>query len=242
MGGATCQQRPDPKAREQALLHYDIGTEALQGNNDPRAALLEYQKALQLDPDLAVAHNGLGVVYHLSYAEKEKAAYHYQRAIELNPKFSEAHTNLGNLYLDQGRYAEAIPLYEKALSDILYKSPFIAANNLGWCYYKQGQVQQAIDHIRSALIPNPKFCLGHRNLGVIYSETNQPEKALASFADFVKHCPEVPDARYRYARALLASGNADAAKKEFSACAEKARGLPLGLDCQRLLDQLSPTP
>lgn len=182
------------------------------------------------------------MVYHLSYAEKEKAAYHYQRAIELNPRFSEAHTNLGNLYLDQGRYAEAIPLYEKALSDILYKSPFIAANNLGWCYYKQGQVKEAIDHIRSALIPNPKFCLGHRNLGVIYSETNQPEKALASFADFAKHCPEVADARYRYARALLASGDAGGAKKEFSACAEKARGLPLGLDCQRLLDQLSPTP
>jgi tetratricopeptide (TPR) repeat protein len=147
--------------------------------------------------------------------------------------------NLGNVYLDQGRYDEAIPLYEKALSDILYKTPYIAENNLGWCYYKKGEVQLAIDHIKSALVPNPKFCLGHRNLGIIYSETKQPERAEQSFCLYAKHCPDVPDARYRCGRALLSSGDTEGARRELAVCVDKGQDQPLGDDCRRLLEQLA---
>ncbi|MBI5545541.1 MAG: tetratricopeptide repeat protein, partial [Deltaproteobacteria bacterium] len=140
----------------------------------------------------------------------------------------------------QGRFDEAIPLYEKALADILYKTPYIAENNLGWCYYKKGQVQEGIDHIKSALVPNPKFCLGYRNLGIILTETHQAEKAISYFALYAKHCPEVADARYRHGRALLGQGDTAAARRELTACVDKGRGQPVGEDCQRLLDQLSP--
>jgi len=236
--GATCQPVPDSKKTDEALLHYDMGVQALQ-SNDIRMALVEQQKAIELDPACDLAHNALGFLYHLSYGDKDKAIEHYKLALAANPKFSEAMVNLGNVYLDQARYDEAIPLYEKALSDILYKTPYIAENNLGWCYYKKGEVQLAIDHIRSALVPNPKFCLGHRNLGIIYSETKQPEKALQSFAQFAKQCPEVPDARYRHGRALLGAGDQEGARRELGVCVEKARGTQLGDDCQRLLEQLS---
>lgn len=239
LAGATCQTKPDSRSRDQALIHYDMGVQALQ-SDDARTALVEQEKAVELDPELDLAHYALGLLYHVSYGDKEKAIAHYKRALELNPKLSEAYTNLGNVYLDQGRYDEAIPLYEKALSDILYRTPYIAENNLGWCYYKKGQVQQAIDHIKSALVPNPKFCLGHRNLGIIYSETHQTEKATASFTQYARQCPEVADAHYRFGRALLASGNHEGARSELRQCAEKGRGQPLGEDCQRLLDQFSP--
>ena len=236
--GASCQPKPDDKDKEQALLHYDMGVQAYQ-NGDMRGALMEQQAAVKQDPELDLAHNALGLLYHVSYGDKEKAIFHYKRALEINPKFSEAYTNLGNVYQNEGRYDDAIPLYEKALSDILYKTPYVAENNLGWCYYKKGQLQQAIDHIKSALVPNPKFCLGHRNLGTIYSETNQPDKALLAFAQFAKYCPDVPDAHYRYGRALLEQKDTEGARREFGQCVEKAKGQPAGEDCQRLLDQLS---
>lgn len=237
--GATCSPRPDDRTKDQALIHYDMGVHALE-SRDVRTALLELQKAVEFDPELDVAHNALALVYHMSYAEQDKAIRHYRRALEINPKFSEAATNLGNVFLDQGRFDEAIPLYEKALSDILYKTPYIAENNLGWCYYKKGQVQQGVDHIKSALVPNPKFCLGHRNLGVIYSETGQPEKAVASFALYAKNCPDVADAHYRYGRALLGTGDHGGARKALGQCVERAAGQAVGEDCQRLLEQLSP--
>ena len=239
LSAATCQKKPDDeKQKSAALLHYDMGIQAME-NRDTRSALLEEQKALELDPDLDLAHNAIGLLYHVSYGDKDKAIAHYKRALELSPKFSEAATNLGNVYLDQGRYDDAIPLYEKALGDILYKTPYIAENNLGWCYYKKGQVQDAIDHIKSALVPNPKFCLGYRNLGIIYSETNQPEKATSSLGQYAKHCPEVPDAHYRFGRALLTGGDAQGARRELSLCVEKGKGAQVGDDCQRLLEQLA---
>lgn len=237
--GATCSPKPDERTRDQALIHYDMGVHALE-SRDVRTALVELQKAVGFDPDLDLAHNALGLVYHMSYAEQDKAIVHYRRALEINPKFSEAATNLGNVFLDQGRFDEAIPLYEQALSDILYKTPYIAENNLGWCYYKKGQIQQGIDHIKSALVPNPRFCLGHRNLGVIYSETGQVEKAAAAFAAYAKNCPEVADAHYRHGRALLGTGDHAGARKALDGCVEKAAGQPLGEDCQRLREQLSP--
>ena len=39
------------------------------------------------------------------------------KAITLDPKLADAQLQLGNLYSDQGRYSDAIPLYEKALDN-----------------------------------------------------------------------------------------------------------------------------
>jgi len=216
---AGCAHAPDPKAKDQAAIHYDLGVQAL-STCDSRAALTELKRAIELDPDFDRAHHALGLVYHLSFAQFEDAIRHYRRALELSPKFSDAYTNLANVYLDQGAWDEAMPLYEKALSDILYATPFIAENNLGWCYHKKGETKTGIDHIRSALITNPMFCLGHRNLGLIYAETGEPQKALESFAAYAKHCPESPDAHYQYGVALLKTGDNAGARRELTTCAE----------------------
>ncbi|MGI5861762.1 MAG: social motility TPR repeat lipoprotein Tgl [Myxococcales bacterium] len=250
LGGATCSSRPDSKAREQAAIHYDLGVQAMR-TCDARAALKEYQRAVELDPQLDLAHNALALTYHLSFGDVDSAIRHYQEALELNPKFSEAYTNLANAYLAQGRYDEAIPLYEKALGDMLYKTPFIAENNLGWCYYKKGEVQRGIDHIRSAIIANAQFCLGYRNLGIIYGELGEPQKSADNFAQFVKHCPDSADAHFRYGAALLKLQDTEGSRRELQACVErsrepepkeseergcrKAQELSIAEDCQRYL-------
>ena len=252
LGGATCSSRPDSKEREQAAIHYDLGVQAMR-DCDGRAALNEYQKSVALDPGLDLAHNALALTYHLSFNDLATAVVHYRKAIEINPKFSEAYTNLANAYLAQSRFDEAIPLYEKALSDLLYTTPFIAENNLGWCYYKKGEVQRGVDHIRSALIANAQFCLGHRNLGIIFGDLGEPQKSADSFALYVKHCPDSPDAHFRYGAALLKLQDTEGARREFQACAarnaapapqpgeqdakgcRKAQDLNLVDDCQRYL-------
>lgn len=237
MGGATCGPKPDPKVKEQATIHYDLGIQAQQ-SGDVRTALNEYQKALADDPDLDLAHNAIGLLLHVSFAKPDDAIVHYRKAIALNPKFSEAHTNLANVFLDQARYEEAAPLYEKALADMLYKTPYIAENNLGWCHYKRGDTRAGVDHIKSALVVNPRFCLGHRNLGIIYAETGQPEKAAEAYRNYVKHCPDTADARHRLGIALLKLADPAAARREIALCVEKGKEQPIGEECQRLVDLL----
>ncbi len=238
LSGATCSQNRNQRDQEKATIHYDMGVQAF-NSKDSRMALIEFQKAVELDPDFAQAHHALGLTYHLSFNEFDKSIFHYQQALKLDPKFSEVYTNLGNVYLAEERYSEAIPLYEKALSDIVYKTPYIAENSLGWCYYKNGEVQKGIAHIQKAIAANPEFCLGHRNLGLIYTELRQSEKAKDSFRKYAKHCSQTADARYQYGRALLAAGNEGDAKREFESCAGHGRST-IGEDCQRLLGQLTP--
>jgi Tfp pilus assembly protein PilF len=218
---ACAGPRITAKERDQAAIQYDLGVEALRAC-DARTALEHFQQAVKTDPELEVAHAALGLTYHMSFADPLKAIAHYQKALELRPKSPEVSCNFANVYLDLGRYDEAIALYEKALEDVLYKTPFIAENNLGWCLYKKGEVQKGIDHIRTAIAANPGFCLGYRNLGLIYGEMGEPEKSAENFVLYAKNCPSSPDAQFRLGMILLKKGDKAGAKEAFLNCASQA--------------------
>ncbi|MFH1635119.1 MAG: tetratricopeptide repeat protein, partial [Chloroflexota bacterium] len=60
-------------------------------------AIAAYQKAIELDPNYASPHNGLGNVY-VALGRPEEAIAAYQKAIELDPKLAVPHNGLGNVY------------------------------------------------------------------------------------------------------------------------------------------------
>ena len=130
-------RRPDPirglaHARE---LVYD-GWELL--DSDIREAKKCFRQALALDPDIADAYNGLAEIakalgdqmaaerHYLTAYEKAKAALGTEDAkafawwgeLETRPYMRSRH-GLGLLYLEAGRYEQAIALFE----DLLRKNP-----------------------------------------------------------------------------------------------------------------------
>ena len=173
----SCVHVPTDKERQGAEAHYDLGINA-QSNGDVRSALKEFEESLKLDPDFADAHNAIAVLLHLSFDRKDEAEKHYKRALEIRPSFSEARVNLGNLYLDQGRLDEAIALYEQALNDMLYATPYIAEANLGWAYFKKGNSAQALEHLRASVTHNPQFCLGYKDLGLVQDAQGRPRRRV----------------------------------------------------------------
>ena len=233
-----CKHVPTDKEMQGAQIHYDLGVQAQQ--SDPQNAYREFEHALELDPTLVEAHNALGVVYHLAFHRDEEAIAHYQKAIGLRPTFSEAKVNLANVYLDEKRYDEAIALYQQALNDMLYPTPYIAQSNLGWALYQKGDAMRAIDNIKAALTTNPKFCLGYRNLGTIYSDRGATEEACKQLGKYREHCPDVADAHFREGVCLAKLGQPAAAKASFQACVSKATVDALKEDCARLDQQLAP--
>ncbi len=58
--------------------------------------------------------NELGNLY-FSTGVQDKAIHAYLRAIELDPDCAQSYGNLATIYTRQGRFAEAIPLYQKAI-------------------------------------------------------------------------------------------------------------------------------
>lgn len=237
LAAIACRHLPTEKERQGAEIHYDLGVNAQQAG-DLHGALTEFQAALDLDPGFAEAHNALGVLLHNGFKRQDEAISHYKKALEIRPGFSQAKTNLANVYLDQGRYDEAIKLYEEALNDMLYREPHIAQGNLGWALYKKGDTRAALDHIRTAVTIEPKFCLGYEWLGIIETEQRDLSSACRDFGKFREACPDVADAYYREGSCLVKLGRRDAAKQSFATCQAKAPNEALKGECRRLAEQL----
>jgi tetratricopeptide (TPR) repeat protein len=86
----------------------------LEVKRDYAAAAADYAKVVALKPDLAEAHNNLGVAYKKA-GELDKAAATFRRAIELRPNYSEARSNLGWVYAEEKKWGEARDQFEQAL-------------------------------------------------------------------------------------------------------------------------------
>ncbi len=235
--GLGCKHIPTEKERESAEIHYELALQA-QKMGHQQEAYKELQKALELNPDYPEAHNVVAILLHLAFNRPEEAIPHYQKALELRPNFSEAKTNLGNVYLSQSRYDEAIKLYEEALNDMLYVTPYIAQGNLGWAQYKKGETTLGVQNIKAAVTTNPQFCLGYRNLGSIYEETGEVSEACRYLARYREACPDVADAHLREGACLARQGKVEEARKSFTTCEEKATTGPMKEDCHRLLEAL----
>ena len=94
---------------------------------DLEAAIPNYERALELDPDYAPAHAGLGLTWYLltrsdgTYGtlplneSLAKALPHLERALEIDPELPEALGAMGLTLDARERYEEALPYFEKAL-------------------------------------------------------------------------------------------------------------------------------
>jgi Tfp pilus assembly protein PilF len=229
---------PTRKDVEAAQIHYDLGVNAIENGHDAPAAVRELQLALQYNPRMADAQNALGLVYHLMLHRPEDAVSHYLEAIKLDPKNSEYKNNLGAVYIELGRYAEAIPLFQQCLQDVLYRTPFIAQGNLGWALYKSGDVKGGIDRLKMAIDMNAEYCQGYRSLGMLYSGEGKLAEARGAFEAFQRHCPKFPEGHYRLGLVLLKLDEQQRAREEFSACAKDPTAAELGVECERLMKLL----
>ncbi|RKH84585.1 tetratricopeptide repeat protein [Corallococcus sp. AB045] len=239
LASAGCAHVPTEKERQSSEIHYDLGIQAQQ-HGHVQDALQEYQKALEQNPGNPEAHNAVGVLLHLSFRRLDEASSHYEKALKLRPSFSDARTNLGNLRLDQGRYDEAIKLYEESLNDMQYRHGYSAQGNLGWALYKKGDTANALQNIKSAVTTNPDFCLGYKNLGIIYDETGKTEEACRQFGNYREKCPDVAEAYQREGVCQAKLGRVDEAKKALALCESKAQPNESVLKdhCRSLLDHL----
>src|SRR5438552_409173 len=112
--------------------------------------------------DLAIQHHRAG--------ELGQAEAMYRRVLEVQPDQADAlHiaplNNLGNILLSQGRFAEAIDCYRRAvvINPEIARSHFNLANALG----RFGRVDGAIESYRAAIGIDPRMAIAHYNLGVL---------------------------------------------------------------------------
>jgi len=77
-------------------------------------AIFAFQRALENAPELASAHNNLGILFKQK-GKAEQALSHYRKAVDLVPASAEIYNNLGILLREMGRFQEAEKAYLRAL-------------------------------------------------------------------------------------------------------------------------------
>lgn len=99
-----------------AYEHASLGKKLAQAG-DYVGAEKAYQKALELNPRYAYAHNQLGYLYQVSYQDYEKAIHHYQKAIEYNPTKTAqiSRFQLASCYEEAGQIDKAIDIWKEYL-------------------------------------------------------------------------------------------------------------------------------
>lgn len=99
---------------DRALYFAGLGS-LLMMMEDNEGAQSALEKALELDPELPVAHSNLAGYFHRRsrYAE---AMRHADRALEIDPNCAGAHVNRGQILKSLGRLHAAIEAYDRAIA------------------------------------------------------------------------------------------------------------------------------
>ncbi len=108
--------RPDtPGARARSA--YDLYMRASTLDEDPASydeAEALYKKAIDLDPQLAIAYTNLGNI-RFRRGDEPGAEKLYRRALEFDARQPEAHYNLGYVMLERGFSSRAVTYFEDAI-------------------------------------------------------------------------------------------------------------------------------
>jgi len=120
----------------------------------------------KIEPNYAKTYNVYGLVYTM-LGETQKAESNFQRALALAPNDSEIRANWGAFLCATGRAREAIPEFETALRDPLYKSPEIALINAGKCTAALGDAKKADEYFRRAIAASPGNPVAAYNLALL---------------------------------------------------------------------------
>lgn len=100
-----------------ALLNYKLSV-ALNGTGDTAGERAALEKAIQIDPDMAIAHNQLGYLDSRD-GDPSAAEEHFRHAVRAAPAFTDAWVNLAATLAMQSRFAEA----ESAVASALQLEP-----------------------------------------------------------------------------------------------------------------------
>jgi len=138
-------------------------------------AMVEYERALELDPSIVQAHINLTSLY-ATRNQFEKAEEHFRESIRINPNLAESHYNHGVMLAVQDKLQEAEQAFRTALRiNPLYADAY---NNLGTVLERTGRTSEAISQYRQAVENKPNHRLAHFSLARLLRQNGRYDEAI----------------------------------------------------------------
>ena len=192
-------------------------------------ALISLEQAIQLDPQLALAHNNKGMALW-SLNRHEEALISLEQAIQLDPQLALVHNNKGLVLESLNRHEEALISLEQAIQ--LDPQLALAYNNKGTALWGLNRYEEALAAFEQAILLVPDFTLPRINkqalesylfrykvleiLNMTDASAEMQEKALSGVLDSARRRFELAiqdmltKKQIRQLDAMLAAGKGEA--------------------------------
>jgi eukaryotic-like serine/threonine-protein kinase len=160
----------------EALKAYSMGVTTQRTKGDA-AAIPFFKRALELDPNFAVAYAGLGVAYG-NLGQSGLSAQSLKKAYALRDRVSEHEKyRIAALYYTYvtGELEQATQVYELWAKS--YPQDSIPLGNLAVNYVMLGQWEKGVTKTQEALRLDPNTVTNYGNLAVSYLVLNRPDDA-----------------------------------------------------------------
>ncbi len=149
---------------------------AYHNNQDFKQAINHYDKAIEINPQLAAAYSNRGAAKY-ALRKYQEAIVDCDKAIEINPQLAEAYSNRGLAKSDLGDKNGAIADYDKAIE--INPQYADAYYNRGGAKYALGKYQEAIEDYDKAIKINPQLAEAYSNRGSAKSDLGDKNGAIA---------------------------------------------------------------
>jgi tetratricopeptide (TPR) repeat protein len=161
--------------------HVCIGT-LLRGTGENEKAVVEFQRALQLDPTAEDGYVGMAQAY-TALNKLDDAEKTYQRFIELRPQYYRGYNMLAGFYLQQAQYEKAAQIYQQAIRLAPENSQLYY--NLGGTYLFLGRDNDAISALQQSIKIRPT-ANAYSNLGTALFRVRRFADAASNYREAVK--------------------------------------------------------
>jgi eukaryotic-like serine/threonine-protein kinase len=197
----------------EALKAYTRGIIAAHEKGDVEAIPF-YRRAIELDPNFALAYDALGVQY-LNLNQPSLAAQYLKKAFDLRDRATEREKfHITALYYEiaSGDMKKANQTYEPWIQ--VYPRDPVPYGNLGSDYMILGQYEKAATKTREANRLEPNQIVDYANLGQIYLGLNRFDEARSTVEEALKrNLDDIPLHLNLYALAFF-EADAAAMKKQ----------------------------
>jgi tetratricopeptide (TPR) repeat protein len=185
-----------------------------------------FKRAIELDPNFAMAYARLGTVYN-NLGENEISETYRKKAFELRDRVSE----LEKLYIMAHYYNAVTGEVQKAIETYrlwkqLYPRDWAAPNNLAVIYNQMGQFEQAIPEAQEAMRLNPTHPFPVGQLSQAYAGLGRFEEAKAVMEKMLAQGMDAPYAHFGLYFVALEQEDAVGIQRQV----EWARGKPFEAD------------
>ena len=150
---------------------------------DNEQAILDLNRAIEIDPNYARAYNNRGVAYR-RVDDLQASLADLNQALTLDPNYAKAYYNRGLTNFDMNNLDRALDDFQRAL-DLRYDSLQNVYQMQGWTYFHKGDYNRATSAFQQAIGVDSQFANAYWGLGDVSRQLGDFDQAVEYYLQYI---------------------------------------------------------